>query len=62
MLFRSGDPDDLKLMSSLTLFERAATAEQRTLLAKRCTAIIAVGVQQGLTPCATTLTALDRGA
>ena len=57
-----GDPDDLKLMSSLTLFERAATAEQRTLLAEHCAAIIAAGVEQGLTPCSTTLTAMDRGA
>ena len=53
-----GDPDDLKLMSSLTLFERAAIAEQRTLLAERCAAIIAAGVEQGRTPCSTTLTAM----
>ena len=57
-----GYPDDLKLMSSLTLFELAATAEQRTLLAERCAAIIAAGVEQGLTPCSTTLTTMDRGA
>ena len=54
-----GFPDDLKLMSSLTLFERAAIAEQRTLLAERCAAIIAAGVEQGLSPCSTTLAAMD---
>lgn len=53
-----GSPDDLKLVSSLTLFRRAAELEGKHLLVEHCDSILAVAVEQGLSPCAVTAAAV----
>jgi uncharacterized protein (DUF1810 family) len=53
-----GSPDDIKLVSSLTLFRAAAELEGRATLAEQCRDILDVAELQGLAPCAVTIAAL----
>ncbi|MCU1360879.1 MAG: SpoIIE family protein phosphatase [Ilumatobacteraceae bacterium] len=53
-----GSPDDVKLVSSLTLFQVAADREARTELAERCRELLDVAERQGLPRCPVTIAAL----
>ena len=54
-----GSPDDMKLVSSLTLFLAAANAEGRKGLATQCREILGEATRQGLAPCSVTVAALE---
>ena len=54
-----GDPDDLKLVSSLTLFRAAAARNGNHDLAKQCGDVLTEAERQGLPPCAVTLRAIE---
>lgn len=57
-----GSPDDLKLVSSLTLFLAAAEREGRIELAARCGALLDAAERQGLPRCPVTTAALGPAA
>jgi uncharacterized protein (DUF1810 family) len=54
-----GSPDDVKLVSSLTLFRAAAEHEGRIELAERCRELLEAAERQGLPRCASTIAALS---
>lgn len=53
-----GSPDDLKLVSSLTLFLSAAEHEHRVDLSRHCSELLAQAEEQGLPRCPLTIAAL----
>lgn len=53
-----GSPDDVKLVSSLTLFQAAAKHEGRIELTERCRELLDVAERQGLPRCPVTIAAL----
>ena len=57
-----GSPDDVKLVSSLTLFRAAAELEERIELAEQCRETLDVAQRQGLSRCSVTLAALAAAA
>lgn len=57
-----GSPDDLKLISSLTLFEAAARLAGRSDLLEHCVQLLAAAESQGMPRCATTLQEINRAA
>ena len=54
-----GSPDDVKLVSSLTLFRAAAEREGLLELVERCRELLDVADRQGLPRCAVTIAALE---
>jgi uncharacterized protein (DUF1810 family) len=54
-----GSPDDAKLVSSLTLFQRAAELEGRVELMEQCGQLLDLADQQGLRRCAVTVAACE---
>jgi uncharacterized protein (DUF1810 family) len=52
-------PDDLKLVSSLTLFHAAATRTGHQVLAEHCTEVLDEAERQGFRRCAVTLRVLE---
>lgn len=50
-----GSPDDLKLVSSLTLFEAVAQVDGRADLTERCGQLLSAAERQGISRCSTTL-------
>ena len=57
-----GSPDDIKLMSSLTLFRAAAEVDGRIELAEQCRVLLDAAERQGLQRCPATLAALRAAA
>jgi uncharacterized protein (DUF1810 family) len=57
-----GSPDDVKLVSSLTLLRAAAEHEGRIELAERCRELLDVAERQGLPRCPVTIAALGAAA
>jgi len=57
-----GSPDDIKLVSSLTLFRAAAEREGRIELAQQCGELLDVAERQGLPRCAVTSAVLRSAA
>lgn len=57
-----GSPDDVKLVSSLTLFRAAAEHEGRIELADRCRELLEAAERQGLLRCSVTIAALGAAA
>jgi uncharacterized protein (DUF1810 family) len=57
-----GSPDDVKLVSSLTLFLAAAEHEGRIELATRCRELLDAAERQGLRRCGVTVAALGAAA
>lgn len=53
-----GSPDDVKLVSSLTLFQAAARLESRPHLADRCGEILEAAERQGVPRCTVSASAI----
>lgn len=55
-----GSPDDLKLVSSLTLFESAAEQDGPAQLAEQCRELLEAADAQGFAPCAVTRASMPK--